>query len=283
MLFKSRVSELSRQFPSLYFHFLARIRPISGQPTNRCNRHDEPVRRHASRKLRRGVVFMPRARQRFVVMMPIILARSQSSTQPWAALGDNRAPRGGNPDGFLIVGRAGGDPRRGRQDLRAVRRRLLARQGPRRRVPGRFPPRLRRRRLARRLHPAGVRRRGPWRHRSGADDADHRGVGAGTVGRLGPAHEHLRTEPGRGVRQRRAEEENAAAAHCRQGQGLLRGDRAERRARHAEAENKGGAPTASTTCFPARRSGFRPRRSRARCSSSRAPRRSNRSRAAPMA
>ena len=198
-------------------------------------------------------------------------------------MGDNRARRGREPDGFLIVGRAGGDPRRGREDLRAVRRRLLARQGPRRRVPGRFPPRLRRCRLARRLHPAGVRRRGPRRHGSRADDADHRRVGGGAVGRLGAAHEHLRVEPGGGVRQRRAEAADAAAADRGPGQGLLRGHRAERRARHAQAQNKGDASTASTTFCRVRRSGFRPRRSQARCSSLPAPRRSNRSRAAPRA
>ena len=160
---------------------------------------------------------------------------------PAVGSGGRQSGAAGNPDGFLIVGRAGGDPRRGRQNLRALRRRLLARQGPRRRLPGRLPPRLRRRRLARRLHAAGVRRRGPRRHRGGADDADHRRVGRGHVRRLGAAHEHLRAEPGRGVRQRRAEAAHAAAADRRQGQGLLRGDRAERRARHAEAQDQGGA------------------------------------------
>ena len=50
--------------------------------------------------------------------------------------------------------------------------------------------------------------------------------GAGMSRRLGAAHEHLRAEPGRGVRQRRAEAAHAAAADRRRGQGLLRGDRA---------------------------------------------------------
>ena len=95
------------------------------------------------------------------------------------------------------------------------RRRLLARQGPRRRLPARFPPRLRRRRLARHLHAAGLRRRGPRRHRSRADDADHRRVRRRHVGRLGAAHEHLRAQSGGGVRQRRAEAAHAAAADRR--------------------------------------------------------------------
>ena len=72
-------------------------------------------------------------------------------------------------------------------------------------------------------------------------DAGHRGIRRRHVGRLRAAHEHLRAQPGGGVRQRRAEAAHAAAADRRQGQGVLRGDRAERRARHAQAQDQGGA------------------------------------------
>ena len=107
--------------------------------------------------------------------------------------------------------------------------------------PRRLPSRFRRGRLARHLHAAGVRRRGARHHRSRADDADHRRVRRGHVRRVGAAHEHLRPQPGGGVRQRRAEAAHAAAADRGRGQGLLRGHRAERRPRHAQAEDQGGA------------------------------------------
>ena len=50
--------------------------------------------------------------------------------------------------------------------------------------------------------------------------------GAALLRRLGRAHEHLRAQPGRGVRHRGAEATLPAAAHRRQGEGLLRRHRA---------------------------------------------------------
>ena len=66
--------------------------------------------------------------------------------------------------------------------------------------------------------------------------------GAGVQRRLGGAHEHFRPAPGRRVRHRRAEAALAAAADRRQGQGLLRGDRARCRARHHRGSRR--APSA---------------------------------------
>ena len=59
--------------------------------------------------------------------------------------------------------------------------------------------------------PRGIWRRRARHHRGGDDDAGDRRVGRRHVGRLGRAHEHLRPQPGRGVRHRGAE----AAACCR--------------------------------------------------------------------
>ena len=108
-------------------------------------------------------------------------------------------------------------------------------------------------------------------------------IGRRAVRRLGAAHEHLRAQPGGGVRHRRAEAAHAAAADRGRGQGLLRRHRAERRPRHAQAQDAARCATATATSSPARRSGSRPRRSRTRCCSSRARRRSSRSSARPKA
>jgi acyl-CoA dehydrogenase len=65
-------------------------------------------------------------------------------------------------------------------------------------------------------------------HRGGGDDAGDQRVGRGTERSLGRAHEHLRAESGGRVRDRGAEEALPSAAHRRQREGVLRGDRARR-------------------------------------------------------
>ena len=62
-------------------------------------------------------------------------------------------------------------------------------------------------------------------------------VGRRHVGRLGGAHEHLRPQPGRGVRHRGAEAAHAAAADRGPREGLLRRHRAQHRAQHHAAQD----------------------------------------------
>ncbi len=117
----------------------------------------------------------------------------------------------------------------------------------RRRIPARVPPGAGQGRLARHRHARGVRRRRPRHHRSGADDAGDRRVGRRPVRRLGRAHEHLRSQSGGRVRHRGAEAALPAAADRRQGEGLLRRDRAQRRPRHHAASRRGPCATATAT------------------------------------
>ena len=77
---------------------------------------------------------------------------------------------------------AGRHPRRDRQGLRALRRRLLVRSRPRRPLSRGVLPRSGRRRLARHVHRRAVRRLGPRHHRGGDHDADDRAVGRRHVG-----------------------------------------------------------------------------------------------------
>ena len=88
--------------------------------------------------------------------------------------------------------------------------------------PARLPPRACRCRLARHLpcrRPMAARGSASPRRRIMMQAIAR--IGRRPVRRLRRAHEHLRAQPGRGVRQRRAEAALAAAADRRQGQGLL--------------------------------------------------------------
>ena len=78
-----------------------------------------------------------------------------------------------------------GNPRSDPEDLRPLRRRLLAGEGPRRRLSRRIPPRHCRRRLARHRHAGSLRRIGPRHHRGRGHDAGGRRVGRGLLRRLG--------------------------------------------------------------------------------------------------
>ena len=140
------------------------------------------------------------------------------------------------------------NPRCDLQDLRALRRRLLAGEGPRRRLSrttstGRWPT------------TAGS--ASPCRRRTAApaSASPKRRVmmqaiaesGAGMLGRVGRAHEHLRPQPGGGVRHRGAEAPLPAAADRRRGEGLLRRHRAQRRPRHHASSRRAPCATATAT------------------------------------
>ena len=156
---------------------------------------------------------MPRARQRFVVMMPIILARPVIANPAVGSDGTTIGTRGaGTQMDFSLSAEQEAIRDAIEQDLRALRRRLLARPrtataASRTSSTGRFAD-------AGWLGiamPGGVRRRGPRHHRGRDDDAGDRRVGRRLVRRLGGAHEHLRAEPGRGVRHARSR----SSACCR--------------------------------------------------------------------
>ena len=126
---------------------------------------------------------------------------------------------------------------------------------------GRWPERVLRRRRARRLvrrdHAQGTRRRRPRHLGRGDGDAHHRQARLG--GRVVGAPEPVRPAAGGRVRQRRAEAAHAAAADRRHGSRLLRRDRAQRRIRHHARAGPSPAATATATSSTARRSGPRPR------------------------
>ena len=132
--------------------------------------------------------------------------------------------------------------------------------------PHDFHPRLRGRRLARRLHAAAIRRRGPRRHRSRADDADHRRVRRGRCRGASALHMNIfGLNPVVVFGTDEQKKRMLPPLIARRGQGLLRGHRAERRPRHAQAQDQGGARRRPLPAVTARKSGSRPRRSRARC------------------
>ena len=136
---------------------------------------------------------------------------------------------------------AAGDPRSGAQDLHALRRRLLAGQRPRRRLPAGLPPRHGRCRVARHRHAGSLRRVRPRHYRSRGHAAGGGGIGRRLRGRVGPAHEHLRPQPGGGVRHRGAKAALPAAADQGRREGLLCRHRARRRPRHHQAQDARGA------------------------------------------
>ena len=179
--------------------------------------------------------------------------------------------------GLVPHARPAGDPRGDPQDLRALRRRLLA--GARHAT------------AASRTISIGAVADGGWlgiampeayggvrarHHGSRRHDAGGRRIGRGLLRRLGRAHEHLRAQPGRGVRHRGAEAPLPAAADRRRGEGLLRRHRARRRPRHHRAQDPGRARTATAMRSTGRRSGSPPRRWPTACCCSPAPRRSRR-------
>ena len=145
-------------------------------------------------------------------------------------------------DGFCAVGQPGIDPRRGRKNLFAFRRCLLAEEGQGGRLPRRFPPRAGGRRLARHLYPRGIWRVGARHHRRRDHDADDFGIGRRHVRRIGRAYERVRAQSRRRVRHQGAVHAHAAADHRRPGQVLLRGDRTQYRAQYHAVENPRGAP-----------------------------------------
>ena len=175
-----------------------------------------------------------------------------------------RARPRGALHGFLAERRTAADQGIHPEAVRALRRRLLAGEGPQRRVPARTAHARRASRMARHRHAGGIRRRRSRHHRGRDHDAGDCRVRRRHERRVGDPHQHLRPAARRRIRNRRAEAPHAAAADCRQGQGLLRGDRAQYRARHHAAQGARRPRTATTTCCPARRSGFPPRRSRTR-------------------
>ena len=143
-----------------------------------------------------------------------------------------------------------------------------------RRLSRRAVPRHGRWRLARHLHPARVRRFGPGPGRGGDADAFGERKRRRHVGCVGAAHEHLRPEPGRRVRQRRTEAPHAAPHRAGAREGLLRRHRAEHRAEHHAAEDTRAAAGRHTSSM-ARRCGSPPRRWPTRCCCWPAPRHSN--------
>ena len=129
----------------------------------------------------------------------------------------------GLPMDFALTDRTAADPRRGAEALRPVRRRVLAGTRPDRDLPGCLLRRHGRGQLARHRDARGVWRRRPRHHRGGDPDAGGRRVRRLHVGCIGDSPEHLRPQPGGGVRHRGAEAAHAAADRRGPGKGLLRG------------------------------------------------------------
>ena len=113
-----------------------------------------------------------------------------------------------------------------------LRRRVLAGTRPDRDLPRCLLRRHGRGQLARHRHAGGVWRRRSRHHRGGHPDAGGGRIRRLHVGRIGDPPQHLRPQPGGGVRHRGAEAAHAAADHRRPGQGLLRRHRAECRPQH---------------------------------------------------
>src|SRR5579883_976546 len=99
-------------------------------------------------------------------------------------------------DDLYALPRAAGYSRGGPQIVRALRRRVLAREGRRWRFPARVSSRDGAGRLARHRDADGLWRQRPWHLRGGGADAGGRRIGRRVFGRLGDPYEHLRPEPG---------------------------------------------------------------------------------------
>ena len=164
-----------------------------------------------------------------------------------------------------------------------LRRRLLAGARPDRDLPGRVLRRHGGGQLARHRHAGGVRRRRSRHHRGGHPDAGGRRIRRLHVGRLGHPPQHLRPQPGGGVRHRGAEAAHAAAASSRATTRRASASPSRTPASTPRRSPRAPSAVATATSSTAPRSGPRPRRSRTRSCCWRAPRRSIRSSATAMA
>jgi glycine oxidase len=143
-------------------------------------------------------------------------------------LSDNKEPSRAGANARIWVDRGtGSHPRRRRQAVRRLRRRVLAPHRRDRDLPRGIRRRHRRRRLAGRGHARERRRGGPGPDRGGDHDADRGPVGRRLFGRQRHPPQHLRPDADREVRHGRPAPETPAAPDLGRGQDVLRGDRAQ--------------------------------------------------------